>query len=332
MTATLLQNVWYVIICAELALYILLDGGNLGVGILSLLPQKEEERSRMLQILGPIWNANETWLLVAAGSLFGAFPLVYSIGLNALYVPGMVIVVGLIGRAVAFEFHVYTERKVWWSKIFGVSSVLVALGQGMALGGLLSGITIAGKQFAGSVWDFATPLTLLITVGILCSYLVLGYAYLIRVERYANEHESFGHLLRYAVLTFAALLLATIFLPQTNYLFFSRWSTPPAMYALWGIALAIVAVSLWVGWELWHKRHPERLYFLCLGLFVLGTAGMLVGTYPYMLPPTLTIADAASAPATQQFMLWGIGPLLPIILAYNWYLHRIFRNSFVEEK
>ena len=142
MSAFLLPIIWYLLICAALALYVLLDGANLGSGILSLFPQKEEQRASMLSTLSPIWNANETWLLVAAGTLFGAFPAVYSIGLNALYAPGVVILIGLLLRAVSFEFHTYAVNKAFWTRVFGIGSLITAIGHGLAVGGLLSGITI----------------------------------------------------------------------------------------------------------------------------------------------------------------------------------------------
>ncbi len=327
MSDAILPYVWYFIICGELALYILLDGANLGIGLLSLLPQQESERSHMLNILGPIWNANETWLLVAAGTLFGAFPAVYGIGLNALYVPGMIIVVGIIARAVSFEFYAYAIKKEIWSRLFGVGSLIVVVGQGCALGGLLSGIAIANGKFAGTMWDWATPLTLFIAVGIFCSYLVLGYAYLIREEHYANKRESFGHILRFAALTFVALLFASIILPHTDYIFFARWTTAPSKYALFGIAAAIAIVGSVFGYSAIRRRNERYFYLMTLALFALGTAGMLVGTFPYLVPATVTITAAASPANTLRFMLWGIGPILPVILAYNWYLHSLFRNN-----
>lgn len=322
-----LPVIWYCIICAELALYILLDGANLGVGIVSLLPQKDSSRSTMLSILGPIWNANETWLLVAAGTLFGAFPMIYSIGLNALYVPGVIILVGLILRAVSFEFHAYANNKRVWTFMFGLGSLIAALGHGAALGGLLSGITVVDGHFGGTAWSWATPLTLLITVGVVASYVVLGYAYLIRRMEYENREETFGRLLATVAVTFLALGLATFFLPSTNFLFLSRWLTAPTMYYLISIAVLIGLISLTLGYYVVRKHHAERIYALCLVIFVLGFVGMLIGTYPYMMPPAVTLFDAASPDSTLTFMLWGIGPILPIILAYNYYLVRIFRGS-----
>ena len=327
MTTSILPVIWYFLICAELALYILLDGANLGSGIVSLFPQKEAQRASMLSTLSPIWNANETWLLVAAGTLFGAFPEVYSIGLNALYAPSVVILIGLLLRAVSFEFHAYATNKALWTRVFGIGSLITAIGHGLLVGGLLSGITITDGHFGGTAYDWFTPLTFLITIGTVSSYVVLGYAYLIGRMKYENQQETFSRLVKTAGLTFIALLGATVFLPKTNYIFLTRWTTYPSMYYLAMIAFLIGIFSLLLAYYVIRKIHPERLYELCLSIFALGFAGMLIGTYPYMIPPTLTLFEAASPDNTLAFMLWGIGPILPIVLGYNYYLHKIFSNS-----
>ncbi len=318
-----LPVIWYCIICAELALYIVLDGANLGSGIVSLLPQKEKERAHMLNALGPIWNANETWLLVAAGTLFGAFPAIYSIGLNALYAPGIVVLVGLLLRAVSFEFHAFAENKAPWSLAFGVGSLITAIGHGLLVGGLLSGIKIVDGHFGGTAYDWLTPLTLMITVGVVASYMVLGYAFLIGRMQYQNR-ETFSRLITTTGITFLALLGATIFLPKTNYLFLTRWVTAPSMYYLAIDAVLIAITVLILGYYVFKGVQSKRFYPLSLVIFALGFVGMLIGTYPYMIPPNMTLFDAASPDNTLAFMLWGIGPILPIILGYNYYLHKIF--------
>lgn len=322
-----LPVVWYLLISLELALYVLLDGANLGVGIVSLFPQKEGERSHMLSILGPIWNANETWLLVAAGSLFGAFPLAYSAGLNALYLPGVIILLGIILRAVSFEFHAFANHKRPWTFAFGAGSLIVAVGHGAALGGLLSGISVTDGHFSGGPLSWATPLTGLIIIGVVASYLVLGYAYLIRRMAYQNERETFSRLLVTAGVTFAALGGATLFLPTRNFLFFTRWMTPPSMYYLAAIGVLMIVLVAMLVYSAALKRHTERLYPLCLAIFALGFIGMLIGTFPYLLPPAVTLYDAASPHSTLVFMLWGVGPILPIVFLYNVYLYRIFRTD-----
>jgi cytochrome d ubiquinol oxidase subunit II len=323
----ILPIVWFAIICTELALYALLDGANLGIGLVSLFPQPEEKRSMMMRTLGPMWNANETWLLVAAGSLFGAFPVVYSVMLNAMYVPGMIIVVGLILRAVSFEFYDYSDGKRIWSNAFGVGSLLTVVGQGLLFGGILSGITVDGTHFAGGPFDFATPLTLLIAVGFFFAYLVVGYAYLIKKTDYELTSQTFPRIALAAGATLIALLGATLLLPTTNYTFFTRWTTPPASNILFLLAGGIVIATLLLAYNTVKRKHAEQIYFLCLAIFALGYLGMLVGVYPYMLPPSITLWDAASPPSTLRFMLYGIGPLLPIIFAYNWYLAHVFRKE-----
>ncbi len=321
-----LPTIWFGILCLQIALYILLDGADLGLGLLSLLPKKESEKSLMMQTVGPIWDANETWLVIAAGTLFGAFPLAYSIILNALYIPVMLLLFGLILRAASFEFHTLAHNKKIWSLMFGVGSLMAIVGQGTALGGLLGGITIVDGQFAGGAFDWVTPLTLFITVGVAFSYAVVGYAYLIKKTSHEMAGNSFAHVLVAAGVTFVAFLTATLMLPQMQYVFLSRWSTAPANYLLFAIAGAIGLVSLLLCYDLLRKRHREHLHTLCMIIFVLAMAGMLVGVYPYLIPPMLTIQAAAASEKTLQFMLYGIAPLLPIVLAYNFYLYRVFRR------
>lgn len=323
-----LPIIWFVIIAAEVALYILLDGANLGIGLLTLLPQSEKERGAVLTVLAPIWNANETWLLVAAGSTFGAFPAVYSIGLNALYVPAMVVAVGLITRAASFAFHDYSTNKHLWSRLFGIGSLLVVVGQGLLVGGLLSGISIINGSYGGGAFDFFTPITGLFTIGIFFSYVVLGYSYLIRRIDYHLQKETFLRILGAAVFVLVSLFAATFVLPKMNYIFMERWTVAPTEYILYGIAALIAAVSITLGYYTIAQKHAERIYLLVLAIFALGYVGMFVGIYPYIVPPNVSIFDVASPPSTLQFMLVGIGPLLPIIFAYSWYLHKVFNKDF----
>lgn len=339
---SILPVIWFAIIGLELALYVLLDGGNLGIGILSLLPQKEDNRSSMLHVVGPIWDANETWLLVAAGSLFGAFPAVYAIGLNALFVPAIVIAVGIILRAGSFAFFEFSQMRSLWTKVFGVGSLLVAIGHGLLFGGLLSGINIAdvqvvaghvvGGHFGGGPFDFLTPFTLLFTIGLFFAYVVLGYSSLIGKLDYSLQVETFPRILGASVVTFFALLAATFVLPNMNYIFMTAWTNPATSGLLYIIAGAIFATSLVLGYNALAKKNPEQMHFYAMLIFVLGFAGMVVGIFPYIVPPAVTIFMVASPESTLTFMLWGIGPILPIVFAYNWYLHKVFGSKFAHNK
>jgi len=320
-----LPVIWFFIITGELALYALLDGANLGIGLLSMLPQPEDRRELMLHTLGPIWNANETWLLVAAGSLFGAFPPVYSIMLNALYVPGMAIVIGLILRAVSFEFYDYGQRKRLWGDAFGAGSLLTVLGQGALFGGLLSGIRVENRQFAGGPFDWITPVTLLVMAGVFFSYVIVGYANLLRKTGYEIAGETFPRILGAGVIAALALAGASFVLPREDYIFLVRWTTPPTSTIVQVILVFIVAAFALLIWTVATRRRVWRIYPLCLAIFVMAFTCILVGVYPLMIPPTLSLFDAASPANTLRFMLYGIGPLLPIVLTYNWYLAHVFR-------
>jgi cytochrome d ubiquinol oxidase subunit II len=331
MNPEMLPIIWFSILCLEIGLYILLDGADLGLGMLSLLPQEQEKRSLIIKTLGPIWDANETWLVIAGGTLFGAFPLVYSVVLNALYVPVMLILFGLIIRAVSFEFREYSDKKRFWEVAFGIGSLLAVLGQGFAAGGILSGIHITNGQFSGGTFDWVTPLTLFMTVGVAMSYAVVGYAYLIKKTDYELKNQSFFRVIVAGGLSFAGFFAATLLLPQLQQLLLERWTTPPSNYLLCIITGLIALIAAFLIYDVLKKRHEEYVHTLCMCIFVLSFIGMLVGIYPYIIPPSVSIFDAAASPATLQFMLWGIGPLLPIVLAYNWYMYRVFRRNLGHE-
>ncbi|MDB5189244.1 MAG: Cytochrome d ubiquinol oxidase subunit [Parcubacteria group bacterium] len=327
LTDPVLATLWFAAICLMVALYILLDGADLGLGVLSLLPIKEDERSLMMHTMGPIWDANETWLIVAAGMLFGAFPTAYGVILSALYIPVMVMLFGLILRAASFEFHAFSVKKRLWSLMFGVGSLLAAVGQGLAVGGLLSGIQIADGYFAGTAFDFITPLSLIVTVGVVMSYVFVGYAFLIKKTGKETKPGTFMRILITGAITGAALLAATLFLPSRSYLFFARWTMYPTNYVLFAIAGLIGVFSLWVIILVFRKHTGGNLHTLCMIIFILAMLGMLVGIFPYVIPGSLTIFEAASSRQTLEFMLFGLGPLIPIVLAYNFYLHKVFGRS-----
>jgi cytochrome d ubiquinol oxidase subunit II len=273
-----------------------------------------------------MWDANETWLLIAAATTYGAFPLVYSIGFNALYIPTMVFGVGLVVRVVSYEFYYHSQQRIW-SFLFGVGSLLAVIGQGLLFGGYISGITIIDHHFAGGPFDWATPLTALLTVGILFGYLVLGYASLIRFANYELRPHAFQRLVATAGIAIAAMVASTFTLPKTDYLFFTRWTTPPTSYALFAIAGAILAICAVLAYLVLKQKFVEYVYYLCVLVFGLGFLGMIVGVYPFIIPPSITLYEAASSHNTQVFMLWGVAPILPIVLVYNFYIHRLFSRD-----
>ncbi len=326
MTTAWLPIVWFCIIGLEVVLYMLLDGTNLGVGLLSLLPQSDKRRLVLMHVFGPMWDANETWLLIAAATTYGAFPIVFSVALNALYIPAMTLGAGLILRVASYEFYAHTQRtKHLWATLFGIGSLLATIGLGLLLGGLLSGIRMTRGHFSGGPFDWATLVTFLITTGIVTGFVVLGYAHMVRQSKIVSK-KGFERILLYSILTFALLASATAVVPNTNYLFLSRWSDPRYMPILWSVVGLIAASTALLVYAI-HKRDTALVPWLCNTIFIIGFFGIVVGTFPYILPPNITIFDAASSPTTQTFMLWGIGPILPIVLVYNYYISRLFRDD-----
>lgn len=332
MTDAMLPYIWFFIVCLELALYVILDGADLGIGALSLLPQKEGKRSLMMHVVGPIWDANETWLVIAGGTLFGAFPLAYSLILSSLYIPIMTMVFGLILRAASFEFHEYTRHKRLWSFIFGFASVLAIVGQGLTAGGLLSGLAITNGHFSGGPFDWATPITFFVTVGVLMSYVVVGYAYLIKKMDYELRHESFSRVMLTAAGAVIAFIASVAFLPREDYIFFARWTVEPSHTILTVIAVAIFSTSAFIIYSGITKRYSQLIHPLSVFLFVLALGGLLVGIFPYIIPPSVTIAEAASSAKTLRFMLWGVAPLIPIVMTYNFFLYRVFKSGRNEHR
>lgn len=325
-----LPTIWLGIVCVEIGLYIMLDGMDLGIGILTLIPQELKKRSLMFHAIGPIWNANETWLVIASGTLFGAFPLAYSIILNALYIPITIMLFGLILRAVSFEFHEHALKR-FWTTMFGIGSVLVVVGQGFVAGGILGGITVYNNQFAGGIFDWFSPLSICMALGILMSYVVVGYAYLIKKANYELSERSLARVVVASLVSFVGFFASTLLLPKLFDLFYIKWTTLPTSPLLFLLASIIALLSLALLYGALKKRFLNKLHALCLGIFACAGLGMILAAFPYIIPPSITIYDAASSPATQQFMLWGLGPLLPIVMAYNFYMYRVFRGSIVEE-
>lgn len=328
-----LPTIWLCILVFEIGLYIMLDGMDLGIGMLSLFQKEDGRREMMLHTLSPIWNANETWLVIACGTLFGAFPMAYGLILNALSVPIGIMLLGLIVRAVAFEFREHSHRR-FFEIAFGLASVLVVVGQGFIAGGLLGGIAVENGRFAGGPYDWFSPLSILMTLGIVGSYLVVGYAYLIKKTDYGITEHTFVRIVVLSLISFAGFFASTLLLPQMFDTFFMRWTTPPSSYELFALGGLIVVTGSILLYGAIFRAFMRHLHTLCMLIFAFAGVGMLIGVYPYLVPPTITIYDASSSPATQLFMLYGIAPLIPVVLTYNFYLYRVFRrgSTIAEEK
>ncbi|MFZ9737912.1 MAG: cytochrome d ubiquinol oxidase subunit II, partial [Prochlorotrichaceae cyanobacterium] len=326
-----LPQVWFFILGIFLFLYVLLDGFDLGVGILSLTASSEERRSILMTSLGNVWDANETWLVLMGGSLFGAFPLAYATILNALYLPLVVMVVGLILRAVSFEFRENADNKLVWNITFGVGSFLAALGQGFALGSVFEGIQVdAQGHFAGGVWDWLTWRSILVALTLIQGYVLIGSTYLIwkTTGELQNTHYRTATLATWTTLIGA--LFITISTPIISEQARSLLFTVPLIY-IFGLIpiIGLIFVTLLIR-SLKNREEATPLIYTFL-IFSLSFIGLGFMVFPNIIPPSVTIYQAAAAPSSLVFMLTFVGFLIPILLAYNIYNYLVFRGKISDE-
>lgn len=322
-----LPQVWFFILALFLFLYVMLDGFDLGVGILSLTASNEERRGILMTSLSNVWDANETWLVLMGGALFGAFPLAYSTILNALYIPIWAMIFGFIFRAVAFEFREHSTRKILWNFAFGAGSFLAALGQGFALGGVLEGIAVdESGHFIGNTWDWLSWPSVLVALTLIQGYVLIGSTYLVwkTSGELQKTHFQTAKIAAWTTLLGAGLITITtpLFYEQVR----DRLFNPPQVYiftlipllGIWLIGLLINSLN---------RRQENKPFFWTICIFSLTFAGLALIVFPYIIPTTITIYDAAAATSSLVFMIVFIGFLIPIMLFYNIYQYIVFRGK-----
>jgi cytochrome bd ubiquinol oxidase subunit II len=327
-----LAFVWAGILAFTVLAYVVLDGFDLGIGILFPFFRARHDRDVMTNSVTPVWDGNETWLVLGGGGLMAVFPLAYAVIMPAVYMPVILMLVGLIFRGVAFEFRWRTTRgSIWWDVGFWMGSSIAAVMQGITLGALVQGIIVADGQYAGGWWDWLTPFSILTGIAVLVGYALLGAAWL--------NLKTVGELQARAVwlarpLTIAILGLigiVSLWTPFINTQYFERWFGWPTAFfsSLVPLLLALCAGGLWLG--LTHGKHLQP--FLCaLGLFVLSFVGLGISFYPFIVPGALTIKDAAAPESSLEFLLVGAAVLVPIILAYTGYAYWVFRGKIDPEE
>lgn len=326
--AELLPEIWLGLLGVFLALYVILDGFDLGVGILSLFAGGDEARRDILMSsLGNVWDANETWLVVLGGALFGAFPLAYGTLLNALYIPILLMLTALIFRAVAFEFREHSHHKLGWNIAFGLGSLLAALTQGFALGALISGIDVgADGHFAGGPWDWFSGFSLVVALGVVQGYVLLGATYLVLKTSGNVQKASFRHAWWAGWTTMAAAAVVTTVTPLTHTYVGERWFSDPGI--LWFAPWPVLA--LFAFWRLMRgiaRRQEKGPFLWTLMVFISSLMGLAMSLFPYIIPMHITIYMGAASSTALIVMLLGIGFFFPIMLVYNGYQYFVFRGK-----
>ena len=327
-----LPTVWAGIIAFAVLAYEVLDGFDLGVGILFPFFPARRDRDIATNSIAPVWDGNETWLVLGGGGLMAVFPVVYATVLPALYMPIILMLLGLVFRGVAFEFRWRTRRGGgWWDTGFWIGSTVAAFMQGIALGALVQGITIVDRAYAGGWWDWLTPFTILTGVAVTVGYALLGATWLNLKTGGALQEKA----KRLAKLTAAGTIvligIVSLWTPFINAVYFDRWFAFPTAFfsALVPLLLAACALALWHG--LLNDRHLQP-FLAALGLFVLSFIGLGISFYPYIVPGALTIEEAAAPDSSLIFLLVGAAVLVPIILAYTGYSYWVFRGKIDPEE
>ena len=320
-----LPQVWFAILGLFLCLYVMLDGFDLGVGILSITASTEERRGILMLSLGNVWDANETWLVLTGGALFGAFPLAYGTVLQALYIPVMVMIFGLIFRAVAFEFREHAQTKLYWNIAFGGGSFLAALGQGFALGAVIQGIAVDSTgNFIGGTWDWLTWRSLLVALTLIQGYVLIGSTYLILKTEGELQTTHYWTARISAVTTFLGAVYLTITTPIFYASTRARLFEAPLVYIFVLIPLVGTLLVFFLLRSL-ARNQEKRPFVWTLLLFFLSFVGLGLVVFPYIIPNQITIYQAAASPSSLVFMIVFIGFLIPIMLAYNIYNYIVFR-------
>jgi len=327
-----LSFIWAGIIAFAVLAYVVLDGFDLGIGMLFPLFPSNRDRDVMTNSIAPVWDGNETWLVLGGGGLMAVFPLAYATVLPALYMPIILMLLGLIFRGVAFEFRFRTKRwKPLWEWGFTLGSAVAALMQGIALGALVQGIRIEDRHYAGGWWDWLTPFSMLTGIGVAVGYCLLGATWLNLKTTGALQEKARRLALYGGAATLVLIGVVSLWTPFLDPIYFERWFGFPTAFfsAFVPLLLAICAAALW--WGLTHNRH--LLPFLAaLGIFVLSFVGIGISFYPYIVPGALTIAEAAAPESSLAFLLVGAAILVPIILTYTGYAYWVFRGKVDPEE
>jgi len=327
-----LTIVWAFIIAFAVAAYVVMDGFDLGIGIIFPALRVGAERDQAVNAVAPVWDGNETWLVMGGGGLLAAFPLAYAIVLPALYAPLIAMLLGLIFRGVAFEFRWRDAgHRRWWDGSFFLGSLVATLAQGITLGALLQGIAVEGRAYAGGWWDWLTPFSLLTAAALVVGYGLLGACWLVWKTEGELQAQARGLARWLAVLTLAGIVAVSLIMPFLLPAFRARWFDFPLILT----ALPVPVLVVFLAWRLFRSlaeadgsvRH-DVLPFLCaLGLFFLSYTGLGISMWPMIVPPEITIWEAAAPRDSQLFLLVGAAVLIPVVLAYTGYVYWLFRGK-----
>ena len=324
-----LSIIWFVIIVFATLMYIVMDGFDLGIGILFPVTPNADDRDVMVNSVAPVWDGNETWLVLGGAALFGAFPLAYAVIIDALTIPLTIMLIGLIFRGVAFEFRfkAHPSHRKFWDYSFAGGSLLATFSQGIVVGAMINGFDVEGRRFVGSSLDWLTPFNLFCGLGLIVAYTLLATTWMIMKSEGALQNRM-RELTRHVLLALIAVIaVVSIWTPLGWQFVAERWFTLPNFFWFLPVPVLVAVFSLWI-WRL--TRNPDshaRPFLLTLGLIFLGFSGLGISLWPHIIPPHITLWEAAAPPASQLFMLIGTLLIIPVILVYTAWSYYVFRGK-----
>jgi cytochrome d ubiquinol oxidase subunit II len=327
-----LPLIWFCLIALAVFMYVILDGFDLGVGILFPFAPSEKCRDRMMNSVAPFWDGNETWLVLGGGGLFAAFPLAYAVLMPALYIPIIVMLLGLTFRGVAFEFRFKAAgatRQLWgWA--FSAGSLVAAFCQGLFLGGFIQGIKVQGRGFAGTGFEWLTPFSIMTGLALVCGYALLGSTWLIMKTE--DDTQQWARRGAKVFLIFVAVFMILVGLgtPYINAGIKNFWFSWPNILFLSPLPLlsAVMLVLLWLDLR---RRREYRPFLLSQGLFLMNYLGLAISLWPWLVPYAFTFRQAAASPQSLSLLLIGAAVCLPVILTYAGYSYYVFRGKASHE-
>lgn len=327
-----LAFIWAGLIAFSVLTYVILDGFDLGLGILFPFAKSDRDRDVMMNSVAPVWDGNETWLVLGGGGLFAVFPLAYAIIMPALYMPIILMLLALVFRGVSFEYRWRTTRwrKVWDAAFFG-GSTIAALCQGIALGALVQGIEVNARAYAGGWFDWLTPFSILTGVAVVVGYALLGAAWLVMKTAGEVQAQMRGFAVYLGAATLGLIGVVSLMTPFQDPVYLQRWFNLPG--SLWTMVVPLLMLVL--TWRFFASLKAEKdhePFFAALGIFVVSFIGIGISFYPMMVPPSVTIWQAAAPDVSLGFALVGAVVLVPLILGYTAYAYWVFRGKVDPEE
>lgn len=323
-----LTLIWFVIIVFGVLMYIIMDGFDLGIGILMPLVENKQHRDDMVNSVAPVWDGNETWLVLGGAALFGAFPLAYAVVLEALMMPLGIMLIALIFRGVAFEFRfqAVASHRGFWDKSFMVGSALATFSQGVVVGALVQGIAVTERHFSGGIMDWLTPFSLFCGVGLLLAYALLGSTWLMMKTHGDLHRQAQNWSRKLSIGLLLAMAVVSVWTPLLDQVIATRWFSLPNTWFFLPVPVLVIAAAWGIHRAIANDAH-HLPFLLTLGLIFLGFSGLGISIWPNIIPPHISIWQAASSLQSQGFMVLGTLLIVPIILMYTAWSYYVFRGK-----